>query len=164
MPGWDFAHTRDESKSVHFYTCLKKKVREKSRECHNHKPQPFPDTKRKKKQTKPNKHKSNNCRRHLFAWRGLYLVINGTRYAWSIFRHFWQERELFFFLLPVCFLVHQTPFEKRSTLKGKNLFPEREKGASFSLGVKYFRQSCLPRKFIKFLLKTLRFKLCYYLE
>ena len=25
------------------------KVREKSRECHNHKPQPFPDTKRKKK-------------------------------------------------------------------------------------------------------------------
>ena len=37
----------------------KKKVREKSRECHNHKPQPFPDTKRKKKQTKPNKRKSN---------------------------------------------------------------------------------------------------------
>ena len=35
-------------------------VREKSRECHNHKPQPFPDTKRKKrKPTKPNKHKSN---------------------------------------------------------------------------------------------------------
>ena len=29
------------------------KVREKSRECHNHKPQPFPDTKRKRKQTKP---------------------------------------------------------------------------------------------------------------
>ena len=25
----------------------KKKVRKKSRECHNHKPQPFPDTKRK---------------------------------------------------------------------------------------------------------------------
>ena len=36
-----------------------KKVREKSRECHNHKPQPFPDTKRKRKQTKPNKRKSN---------------------------------------------------------------------------------------------------------
>ena len=35
-----------------------KKVREKSRECHNHKPQPFPDTKRKRKPTKPNKHKS----------------------------------------------------------------------------------------------------------
>ena len=34
------------------------KVREKSRECHNHKPQPFPDTKRKKKQTKPKKRKS----------------------------------------------------------------------------------------------------------
>ena len=36
-----------------------KKVRKKSRECHNHKPQPFPDTKRKRKPTKPNKHKSN---------------------------------------------------------------------------------------------------------
>ena len=37
----------------------KKKVREKSRECHNHKPQPFSDTKRKRKPTKPNKRKSN---------------------------------------------------------------------------------------------------------
>ena len=36
-------------------TKLLKKVREKSRECHNHKPQPFPVTKRKRKQTKPNK-------------------------------------------------------------------------------------------------------------
>ena len=36
-----------------------KEVREKSRECHNHKPQPFPDTKRKRKPTNPNKHKSN---------------------------------------------------------------------------------------------------------
>ena len=33
-----------------------KKVREKSREYHNHKPQPFPDTKRKRKPIKPNKH------------------------------------------------------------------------------------------------------------
>ena len=38
---------------------LQKKVREKSREYHNHKPQPFPDTKRKRKPTNPNKHKSN---------------------------------------------------------------------------------------------------------
>ena len=37
----------------------KTKVREKSRECHNHKPQPFPDTKRMRKPTNPNKHKSN---------------------------------------------------------------------------------------------------------
>ena len=37
----------------------KKKVREKFRECHNHKPQPFPDPKRKRKPTNPNKHKSN---------------------------------------------------------------------------------------------------------
>ena len=32
-------------------------VREKTRECHNHKPQPFPDTKRKRKPTNPNKNK-----------------------------------------------------------------------------------------------------------
>ena len=38
---------------------LKKQVREKSRECHNHKPQPFPDPKRKRKPANPNKHKSN---------------------------------------------------------------------------------------------------------
>ena len=36
-----------------------KKVRDKPRECHNHKSQPFPDTKRKRKQTKPNKRKLN---------------------------------------------------------------------------------------------------------
>ena len=36
-----------------------KKVREKSRECHNHKPQPFLDTKRKRKPTNPNTHKLN---------------------------------------------------------------------------------------------------------
>ena len=35
-----------------------KKVAEKSRECHNHKPQPFPETKRKREPTNPNKHKS----------------------------------------------------------------------------------------------------------
>ena len=39
--------------------CTKKKVKEKSRECHNHKSQPFPDTKRERKYTKPNKRKSN---------------------------------------------------------------------------------------------------------
>ena len=36
-----------------------KKVREKSRECHNHKPQPFQDPKRKRKPTNLNKHKPN---------------------------------------------------------------------------------------------------------
>ena len=35
----------------------RKKIKEKSRECH--KPQLFPDTKRNKTQTKPNKRKSN---------------------------------------------------------------------------------------------------------
>ena len=38
---------------------LRKKVREKPRECHNHKPQPFPDPKRKRKPTNLNKHKPN---------------------------------------------------------------------------------------------------------
>ena len=38
---------------------IKRKLREKSMECHNHKPQPFPDTKRKRKPTNPNTHKSN---------------------------------------------------------------------------------------------------------
>ena len=39
--------------------CSKKKVREKSRSCHNYKPQPFPDPKRKRKltnQTSTNHH------------------------------------------------------------------------------------------------------------
>ena len=35
-----------------------KKVKEKSRECNNHKPQPYPDIKRKRKPINPNKHKS----------------------------------------------------------------------------------------------------------
>ena len=35
------------------------KVRENSRECHNHKPQPFSDPKRKRKPTNLNKHKPN---------------------------------------------------------------------------------------------------------
>ena len=35
------------------------KERENSRECHNHKPHPIPDTKRKRKQIKSNKRKSN---------------------------------------------------------------------------------------------------------
>ena len=38
---------------------FKKRVREKSRECHNYKPQSFPDTKRKTKPTNPNNHKLN---------------------------------------------------------------------------------------------------------
>ena len=37
----------------------KQKVREKSRECHNHKPQSFPDPKRKRKPRNLNKHKPN---------------------------------------------------------------------------------------------------------
>ena len=38
---------------------VQKKVREKSRECHNHKSQPFPDPKRKRKPTNLIKHKPN---------------------------------------------------------------------------------------------------------
>ena len=61
------------ARSVYLTTCLsipghclpfcliydRKKVREKSRECHNHKPQPFRDPKRKRKPTNLNKHKPN---------------------------------------------------------------------------------------------------------
>ena len=36
---------------------MSKRVREKSRECHNHKPQPFTDPERKRKTTNLNKHK-----------------------------------------------------------------------------------------------------------
>ena len=55
--------SRQQATSQNFRSCgvISKNVREKSRECHNHKPQPFPDTKRKRKQTKPNKSKSNKC-------------------------------------------------------------------------------------------------------
>ena len=38
---------------------VKQKVREKSRECQNHKLQPLSDSKRKRKPTNPNMHKSN---------------------------------------------------------------------------------------------------------
>ena len=53
----DPAHNKTNNKTC--TTSEKKKVREKSRKCYNHKPQPFPDTKRKRKPTNPNKHKSN---------------------------------------------------------------------------------------------------------
>ena len=39
--------------------CPVKKLLEKSRECHSHKPQPTPDTKRKRRMTKTNMHKTN---------------------------------------------------------------------------------------------------------
>ena len=42
-----------------FYSLLAEKIREKLNVCQNNKPQPFLDTKRKRKQTKPNKCKSN---------------------------------------------------------------------------------------------------------
>ena len=52
---------------------IKKKVREKSKECHNHKPQPFPDSKRKRKPTnlnKPNKRTKSTKISSLFPKRG----------------------------------------------------------------------------------------------
>ena len=72
----------------------KKKVREKSRVCHNHKPQPFPDTKRKRKPTNPNHHKSNKRTKStkissLFPKRGNRNAkrTENTRTKWHKVRH-----------------------------------------------------------------------------
>ena len=40
---------------MNLFASLSGKVREKSNECHNYKPQPFPDLKRKRKPTNQNK-------------------------------------------------------------------------------------------------------------
>ena len=48
--------TLDTSSKLH---SLIKKDKRKVQECHKYKPEPLPDTKRKRKQTKPNKRKSN---------------------------------------------------------------------------------------------------------
>ena len=55
---WNAKKTKKNKNWIRYKT-FPKKIREKSRECHNHKPQPFQDTKRKRKQTKSNKYKSN---------------------------------------------------------------------------------------------------------
>ena len=47
-----------QSKSALFVI---KKVKEKSLDCHNYKPQTISDTTRTRKQIKPNKRKSNKC-------------------------------------------------------------------------------------------------------
>ena len=66
-------------KSSYKPSAVKNMVREKSRVCHNHKPQPFPDPKRKRKPTNPNKHKSNKRTKStkissLFPKRGNLLI------------------------------------------------------------------------------------------
>ena len=52
---WTFEQLLEEVKAFE----STKKVREKSRECRNYKPQPFPDPKRKRKPPNLNKHKPN---------------------------------------------------------------------------------------------------------
>ena len=66
------------------------KVREKSRECYIHKPQPFPDTKWKRKQTKPKKRKSNKSTTEQFVpyrvdlfWKELGVQQNKPEVAES---------------------------------------------------------------------------------
>ena len=75
-------------------TITSKKIREKSRECHNHKPQPFPDPKRKGKPTNPNKHKPNKRTKStmissLFPKRGNRNTkrTENTRTKWHTERH-----------------------------------------------------------------------------
>ena len=53
------SNTISVSSTTAYSNICKNKVREKSRECHNHKPQPFQDPKRKRKLTNINKHKPN---------------------------------------------------------------------------------------------------------
>ena len=78
----------------------KKNVREKSRECHSHKMQPFPNIKRRRKPTNPNKHKSINRTKStkissLFPKRGNRNAKklkkkkknNNTRTKWHKVRH-----------------------------------------------------------------------------
>ena len=78
--------------SIHVY--IIQKVRKKSRECHNHKPQPFLDPKRKRKPTNPNKHKSNKRTKStkigsLFPKRGNRNTkrTENTRTKWHTERH-----------------------------------------------------------------------------
>ena len=61
----------------------KKKVREKSRDCHDHKPQPFPDTKRKRKQTKPNKRKSNKRTKSTKISKLVNITVIGMMYKYT---------------------------------------------------------------------------------
>ena len=56
-PPWRPFWISDQNNFSYFLST--KKVREKSKECHNHKPLPFPDPKRKRKPTNLNKHKPN---------------------------------------------------------------------------------------------------------
>ena len=80
--------------NMYLFHYLNEKVREKSRDCHNHKPQPFPDTKRKRKPTNPNKHiskkrtKSNKIS-SLFPKRGNRNAkrTKNTRTKWHKLRH-----------------------------------------------------------------------------
>ena len=53
-----------------------KMVREKSRECHNHKPQPFQDPKRKRKPTNLNKHKPDTLYAELYEFDILAFYEN----------------------------------------------------------------------------------------
>ena len=73
---------------------VKQKVREKSRECQNYKPQPCPDTERKRKPTNPNKLKSNKrtkaLRLALSSPSEVIAMLKGltnTRTKWHKVRH-----------------------------------------------------------------------------
>ena len=59
-PKWRNGHLKYKiHQDIHAKTYNDRNSKKKVRECRNHKPQPFPDTKRKRKQTKSNKRKSN---------------------------------------------------------------------------------------------------------
>ena len=62
-----------------FLNLYTKKVREKSRECHNYKPQPLPDTKTKRKRTKPNSANQTNVRKALSPSSEVIAMLKGLK-------------------------------------------------------------------------------------
>ena len=50
-----------------------------------------------------------------------FIKLKGSGYTWYKFRHFLQGKQLLW--LPLCVPAHESPFEKDSRVKEKNLFP-----------------------------------------
>ena len=86
-------HNHEALSKKHTYIILTptKKVREKFRECHNHKPQPFPDPKRKRKPTSTNRTNVRKALRLTLSSPSKVIAIlkglKNTRTKWHTERH-----------------------------------------------------------------------------